>query len=170
MRALRVLRHLAPAAELERDDRERDYPAFVRRGLVDRADANADLQAWDAIALWCAGERSGSKIEIDEKTLVRWDPERAKLAEAGQAVPPAGSNWETLELAAAKALRHLDRQRAATPDDSELAARRGRVAAILAGLQCTRAFYDDLAEALRARATGEAVEQGAGAPRQVAAA
>jgi hypothetical protein len=141
----RFLRHLVPAAEAERAARVRDYPAFVAKGFIRPQDAEADIAAWTAIAVWLSGRWPEEKLRLDDETLKRWDPERAAAAARGEPVRPLQGRWEVMLLAAAKALRHIDALRARSPDDEELAARRARLAAIHGGIEARRRWLEDRA-------------------------
>lgn len=149
---MKILRHLAPAAEQERDQRAATLPDYVRRGLIAEGDAQCDYQAWCAIALWCAGSPIRWSIPIELPTMIRWG--MAGKIDAGQErmpfTPP--TVWQVMEKAAERALAHLDHLRQAKPDDDALAARRGRVAAIHDSLQRERAFFERLNGELRERA------------------
>jgi hypothetical protein len=149
---MKVLRHLAPAAEHERDQRAATLPTYVARGLIAEEDAQCDYQAWCAIALWCAGERIDWSIPIALPTMIRWGI-AGKIDAAQESTPfTPPTIWKVMETAAERALAHLDHLRQAKPDDGALAARRGRVAAIHDGLQRARAFYERLNGELRDRA------------------
>ncbi len=49
-------RQLADAAAAERNARAKAYPAMVASRAIGDAEAEADYQAWAAIADWCAGK------------------------------------------------------------------------------------------------------------------
>ena len=49
-------RGFAAAAAFERDERARLYPGQVREQKIAAERAQADYEAWAAIAAWCAGE------------------------------------------------------------------------------------------------------------------
>jgi hypothetical protein len=151
---MKVLRHLAPAAEHERDQRAATYPDYVRRGLISEADAQADYQAWCAIALWCAGETVAFAVELEAETLLRWDPARREMADQRRQYDWP-SEAEIMETAARRAVEHLATLRAAKPDDTALAARAAKVSAIRDGVQRYRQFCESMTRELRARARDE---------------
>ncbi|MFN3943925.1 MAG: hypothetical protein ACK4K7_03200 [Allosphingosinicella sp.] len=124
--------HLARAARLEAEARERGYPPMVKAGHMTAEEAERDWRCWLVIAEWLA---RGTARALD------W----------------AGDyGWPDLELAAAKALRRREDACAAKPADEGLTARRDAVAAILTAVQARRRFIDDLNAALRRHAEQEA--------------
>ncbi len=113
----------AEAARFERDERARIYRARAKGGEIE-ALAEADWQAWVAIARWCASERTHA-----------WEPGIAEL-----------------EHAARLALQQCDGIATQRPDDEAAAKRRDDVAEILSMLQRTREWIGSINAALRRRA------------------
>lgn len=113
------------AAAHERDERARLYRAkAAKQGGEIEALAEADWQAWVAIARWCASEPH-----------LGWEPNLAEL-----------------EHAARLALQQCETVVARKPADAAAAHRRDQVAEILSTLQRSRAFVDGINAALRRQA------------------
>lgn len=115
-------RSLAPAAEFERDERQRLYPQRIRDEKIERGDAEADFAAWQEIAAWCEGQ------PIDPAFLAQ------------------------MELAAARALQAGESAVGKAPADQARIARRDAVAAIHEALSRYRAWLADTNARLRGQA------------------
>lgn len=134
----RALRHLyrsarlelAPAAALERDERARLYPERIRAGQIERGDAEADFQAWAAIAAWLAGEAEA-------------DPE---------------ITFAAMELAASRALQTAAEAVDSSPAEKRAArtARRDKLSEILELVRGHRDWLADINAELRGRSARKA--------------
>lgn len=119
---------LAPAAMLERDTRERHFPALVKAGKITREEATGELAAW--------------------RTL-------AELLESGET--QRQTSWSELHLYMFRCLQALERdvKKAETGDADKLRKlieRRDLVAAIHARIDQQKHLIDDATTLLRQQA------------------
>jgi hypothetical protein len=117
---------LATAAAYEVTSRETHYPGMIEAGQIGRGEADADLEAWRAIAAIIKSDPGpdGEGWVRDPRILV------------GTELP-----WAAIEAAANRTHARLAARAAAAPDDRRYATRAANAAAILARLSEERWFW-----------------------------
>jgi hypothetical protein len=123
--------HLAAAAAFERDERLRLGPAAVKANKISKADAEREINAWETIRQWFAGER---------------------MPLLGMAADVGGYSWADLAGTAAGALARRDEACARHPTDQPRAERRDWVRWIHDRLVDHREYIGDLNQQLRSAA------------------